>query len=216
MIDVAKMIYTMRKERGWTQAELAGRLHCTKSVISHYETGKRQPNYEMLEALADVFNVPIGFLISDEDRTRELLAINGRVPTGQPIPVTAIVSIPIVGTIRCGPGGLAYQDIEAYVPAANVKHPSECFYLRVVGDSMEPSITEGDLALIRKQDDVESGELAAVVINGEEGTLKRVIKKDGALILQAFNPAYPPRVFTGTDINTVRIAGKVIRTEKEW
>lgn len=102
------------------------------------------------------------------------------------------------------------------MPAANVKHPSECFYLRVVGDSMEPSITEGDLALIRKQDDVESGELAAVVINGEEGTLKRVIKKDGALILQAFNPAYPPRVFTGTDINTVRIAGKVIRTEKEW
>lgn len=206
------MIVSLRNERGWTQTDLAKRLKCSKQAVWMYEKNQRQPSYEMLEAMADVFNVPIGFLISEEDRSK---AMSKQVGANY-IAVDAIVSIPIVGTIRCGPGGLAYQDIEAYVPAANVKHPSECFYLRVVGDSMEPSITEGDLALIRKQDDVESGELAAVVINGEEGTLKRVIKKDGALILQAFNPAYPPRVFTGTDINTVRIAGKVIRTEKEW
>lgn len=212
MIDIGKMIVSLRNERGWTQTDLAKRLKCSKQAVWMYEKNQRQPSYEMLEAMADVFNVPIGFLISEEDRSK---AMSKQVGANY-IAVDAIVSIPIVGTIRCGPGGLAYQDIEAYVPAANVKHPSECFYLRVVGDSMEPSITEGDLALIRKQDDVESGELAAVVINGEEGTLKRVIKKDGALILQAFNPAYPPRVFTGTDINTVRIAGKVIRTEKEW
>lgn len=212
MIDIGKMIVSLRNERGWTQTDLAKRLKCSKQAIWMYEKNQRQPSYEMLEAMADVFNVPIGFLISEEDRSK---AMSKQVGANY-IAVDAIVSIPIVGTIRCGPGGLAYQDIEAYVPAANVKHPAECFYLRVVGDSMEPSITEGDLALIRKQDDVESGELAAVVINGEEGTLKRVIKKDGALILQAFNPAYPPRVFTGTDINTVRIAGKVIRTEKEW
>lgn len=212
MIDIGKMIVSLRNERGWTQTDLAKRLKCSKQAVWMYEKNQRQPSYEMLEAMADVFNVPIGFLISEEDRSK---AMSKQVGANY-IAVDAIVSIPIVGTIRCGPGGLAYQDIEAYVPAANVKHPAECFYLRVVGDSMEPSITEGDLALIRKQDDVESGELAAVVINGEEGTLKRVIKKDGALILQAFNPAYPPRVFTGTDINTVRIAGKVIRTEKEW
>lgn len=212
MIDIGKMIVSLRNERGWTQTDLAKRLKCSKQAVWMYEKNQRQPSYEMLEAMADVFNVPIGFLISEEDRSKAMTKQVG----ANYIAVDAIISIPIVGTIRCGPGGLAYQDIEAYVPAANVKHPSECFYLRVVGDSMEPSITEGDLALIRKQDDVESGELAAVVINGEEGTLKRVIKKDGALILQAFNPAYPPRVFTGTDINTVRIAGKVIRTEKEW
>lgn len=212
MIDIGKMIVSLRNERGWTQTDLAKRLKCSKQAVWMYEKNQRQPSYEMLEAMADVFNVPIGFLISEEDRSK---AMSKQVGANY-IAVDAIISIPIVGTIRCGPGGLAYQDIEAYVPAANVKHPSECFYLRVVGDSMEPSITEGDLALIRKQDDVESGELAAVVINGEEGTLKRVIKKDGTLILQAFNPAYPPRVFTGTDINTVRIAGKVIRTEKEW
>ena len=212
MIDIGKMIVSLRNERGWTQTDLAKRLKCSKQAVWMYEKNQRQPSYEMLEAMADVFNVPIGFLISEEDRSK---AMSKQVGANY-IAVDAIVSIPIVGTIRCGPGGLAYQDIEAYVPAANVKHPAECFYLRVVGDSMEPSITEGDLALIRKQDDVESGELAAVVINGEEGTLKRVIKKDGALILQAFNPAYPPRVFTGADINTVRIAGKVIRTEKEW
>lgn len=212
MIDIGKMIVSLRNERGWTQTDLAKRLKCSKQAIWMYEKNQRQPSYEMLEAMADAFNVPIGFLISEEDRSKELSRQFGT----NYVAVDALISIPIVGTIRCGPGGLAYQDIEAYVPAANVKHPADCFYLRVVGDSMEPMISAGDLALIRKQADVESGELAAVVINGDEGTLKKVIKRDDALILQAFNPKYPPRVFTGDAINSLTIVGKVIRTEKEW
>lgn len=212
MIDVGKTIKSLRSERGWTQDELARRLNCSKQIISNYENGKRQPSYEMLGALADVFNVPMSFMISDEDRGKALSLMYG----SEVMPVSALIMLPIAGSIRCGPGGIAYQDIEGYVQAANIRHPEECFYLRVVGDSMETRIHEGDLALIRKQEDVESGELAAVVIDNEEGTLKRLIKKDNAIILQAFNPAYAPRVFVGKELNSVRIVGKVLRTETVW
>lgn len=212
MINIGKVIQSLRRERGWRQEDVAKRINVTKQALSLYERGQRQPSYETLEALADAFNVPIGTLISEEDRSRELSKQFG----ANYIAVDAVISIPVVGSIKCGPGGLAYQDIEAYIPAANVKHPAECFYLRVTGDSMEPAISAGDLALVRRQEDVESGELAAVMIDREEGTLKKVIKDGDSIILQAFNPAYKPRVFTGEAINRLSIAGKVIRTEKEW
>lgn len=199
-------IKTMRESRNMTQAELGKAIGKNASAISNYEHGTREPDFDTLEAMADAFNVPMSAFIVN------------RTPK-QPFdvfPVENVVEIPVVGTIRCGPGGLAMQEIDGYMPAANVKNPSECFYLRIVGDSMAPRIQEGDLALVRRQPDVESGELAAVVIDGEEGTLKKVIKKQNAIILQAFNPAYPPRVFTGDEIENVCIAGKVIRTEAQW
>lgn len=72
MIDVGKMILTLRKERGMTQSDLAKRLNCTKQSISFYERGKRSPDYLTLEALADIFNVPMAMLISPDDQKREL------------------------------------------------------------------------------------------------------------------------------------------------
>lgn len=195
-----------RKQHNLTQAELAEKLGTSKQVISRYEAGQRSPKISVAAQFAQALGVPLASL-SDAEAAPQI---------PDQVPVASMIALPIVGSIKCGPGGLAYQDIEDYIPAANVKHPDEYFYLRVSGDSMEPRISAGDLALIRKQEDVESGELAAVIINGDEGTLKKVIKRDGAVILQAFNPDYPPRVFTGPDINTLTIVGKVIRTEKEW
>ena len=206
-------IRELRKGRNMTQQDLADTLGVERSSISKYEKGAAIPSDELKIKLANLFDVTIDYILGREGQATVKPQIS---PSGQSIPVTAIVSLPVVGTVKCGPGGLAYQDVEGYVQAANVKHPDECFYLHVTGDSMEPQITEGDLALIRRQPEVESGELAVVVVNSEEGTLKKVLFKDGAVILQAFNPKYPPRVFTGDAINSLTIVGKVIRTEKEW
>lgn len=215
-----KVLMTLRKQHHWTQEEMAKRLHCSKQVISHYENGLRIPSLEMLESMAGLFGVAPSYFMNDVkpiDLEESITFKQSSLPIRHTYSnVTAIVSLPVVGTVRCGPGGLAYQDVEGYVQAANVKHPDECFYLRVTGDSMEPQITEGDLALVRRQPEVESGELAVVVVDREEGTLKKVLFKDGAVILQAFNPKYTPRVFTGEAINSLTIVGKVLRTEKEW
>ena len=92
-------------------------------------------------------------------------------------------------------------------------------FLPVIGtvrDSMEPRIHSGDLALVRRQPDVNSGDLAVVLVDGEEGTLKKIIKKDGMLILQPFNPSYPAMIYSGEDLNYIQIVGKVVETKTRW
>ena len=123
--------------------------------------------------------------------------------------------VPIIGVVRCGSGGLALEEPLGF-EGADVANAEDYFYLRATGDSMEPDVREGDLVLIHKQPEVESGELAVVVVNGEEGMLKRVILKPGAVILQSSNPAYPPRVFIGEETQIVRIAGKAVQSLRKW
>lgn len=208
MSSFGENLRKIRRQRSLTQDEMAELLETSKQVISRYENGQRSPKISVAAKFAELLGIPLSEL-SGEASVDTSSPANTR-------PVDSLVTLPVYGSIRCGPGGLAYQNIEERVLAANVKHPDECFYLRVEGDSMEPRISKGDLALIRKQEDVESGELAAVVIDGEEGTLKKVIKRDGSIILQSFNPDYPPRVFSGPELNEIRIVGKLIRTEREW
>jgi repressor LexA len=86
---------------------------------------------------------------------------------------------------------------------------------RCYGDSMSGiGIYDGDIAIVRIQEDIDCGELAIVIVNGDEGMLKRVRKQEGAIILESANPAYPPRVFTGEAMNTVRIVGKVVEIRR--
>ena len=93
------------------------------------------------------------------------------------------------------------------------------FALKVRGDSMLPEFKEGDIVIVKKQPDVESGEIAVVLINGDEGTLKRVKKTEDGIFLYAFNPAvYEPHFYSNADIENlpVRIVGKVIENRREW
>ena len=189
---------------------MAKRLHCSKQVISHYENGLRLPSLEMLESMAGLFGVAPSYFM------------NNLKPTDAPRPAKAIPftparsMVPIVGQVRCGPGGaLAFEDLQG-AEMADVNDPSEYFYLRAVGDSMEPRIYPGDLVLIHAQPEVESGELAAIIIDEEDGVLKRYIERDGAIILQSYNPEYPPRVFVGSEKARIRIAGRAVQLVRKW
>ncbi len=211
MIDLAKVIRMLRDERGWTQEQLARRLNCSKQTVNNYERNRRAPSYETLERLADVFNVPISFLIAPDDP-----ADAPDIPGLQTLPYTPSKNmVPIIGSVRCGPGGLAFEDLQG-ATTADVANTSEYFYLRAVGDSMEPQIFDGDLVLVHIQPDVDNGALAVVIIDGEEGTLKKYIKKENAVVLQSFNPAYPPRVLVGGEMREIRIAGKVVQSVRKW
>lgn len=221
MVDLGKAIKRLREERKISQTYLAKRIGCTKQAISHYETGRRGVDYVTLEAIADILNVPMTMFMTPEEQKKELQKIySSSGISNDVIQIKAFNRIPIVGTIKGGPGGIAYEDIEGYSEAADLKNADEYFYLRVTGDSMSPRIMSGDLALIHKQYYIESGELAAVIVEGDaepEGTLKKVVKESGAVILEAFNSTvYHPRVFVGEEINRLHIAGKVVRTEARW
>lgn len=192
------------KKKGIDQAHIVSALNITASTVSDWVNGKKYPRVDSMQRLADLLGVKMSVLT--EDHT---------LPSGA-IPLSELHRIRIVGTVRAGVGGLALEDPEGY-EIADVRRPDDYFYLRVVGDSMAPSINEGDLALVRIQSDVESGELAVVVINGDEGTIKKVVKKsDGTIILQAFNPEYDPRIFSGRALSKVHIAGKVVKTIRNW
>lgn len=112
-------IRELRKGRNMTQQDLADTLGVERSSISKYEKGAAIPSDELKIKLANLFDVTIDYILGREGQATVKPQIS---PSGQSIPVTAIVSLPVVGTVKCGPGGLAYQDVEGYVQAANVKH----------------------------------------------------------------------------------------------
>ncbi|MFD1777060.1 LexA family protein [Paenibacillus rhizophilus] len=134
------------------------------------------------------------------------------------IHVGSRIKIPVIGTVTAGPNGLAYDDFhgEEWADEDGVQG-GEYFYLRVRGDSMiGEGILPGDLALVRETPEVENGDLAVVIVNGEEGTLKRIYKTEGGMILQSANPMHQPRIITGQELSLVRIVGKVKETKRRY
>jgi repressor LexA len=117
----------------------------------------------------------------------------------------------VLGTIACGEPILAEQNISEYVYESPERLPAgELFYLRAKGKSMEPTIPDGSLVLIREQPHVENGAVAAVLVNGdEEATLKRVKRQADLLILLPDNPEYEPIIVTPD--NPARIIGRAVQ-----
>ena len=196
----------LRKSRRVSQRALAAALGVTQQAVGKWEMGRSTPDPATIARIADFFGASADYLLGcSGQRQRAAFSAGGE----------QYVSIPIIGTVKAGYDALAFE--EDYGSAvADVHNPQEYFYLLVRGDSMEPQISDGDLALVRRQTDVESGQLAVVLIDGEEGTLKKVIKKDGAVILQPFNPAYPTQVFMGKDLENLQVVGKVVETKRRW
>ena len=131
------------------------------------------------------------------------------------VPYTPGVPVRVIGSVKCGYNGIAYENLDGY-ELADVKDSKDYIWLKVNGDSMEPRIHDGDYALIRIQPDVDSGDIAVVILNGDEGTLKKVIKQDGAIVLQPFNPSCTPQLIAGEKLKDLRIFGKVIETKTKW
>ena len=118
----------------------------------------------------------------------------------------AMIARPRLGAIACGEPILAEQNIEGY---DQIPDFVKCdFTLLCKGDSMIGArIHDGDVVCIKQQPEVENGQIAAVLVDGDEATLKRFYFENGTVTLQAENPAYPPKVFTGDDVNNVRVLG---------
>ncbi|MEM1485747.1 XRE family transcriptional regulator [Oscillospiraceae bacterium PP1C4] len=201
----SERLKALRKECKITQVALAEQLGISQQAVGKWETGRSTPDPMTLRKIADIFGVSTDFLIG-RDTTEDSSAAW---TAGEE------VQVPVLGTVKAGYGALAFQEDYGTEPA-NVKNPADYFYLIVKGDSMEPRIHGGDLALVHRQPNVESGELAVVLVDGEEGTLKRVIKKRDAIILQPFNQAYQAQIFMGEDIQQLAIVGKVVETKTKW
>lgn len=202
----------LRKQRNLSQQDLANQLGYTKSRINMYERGEREPSYEVLEEIADYFNVDLDYLHGKSDipnRNEWLKGINASASTPDNITQMPVMhTTPLVGTIACGTPILAEENREGDVDLPEHIHAD--FALRCKGDSMiNARIYDGDIVYIRQQDTVEHGEIAAVLI-GTEATLKRVFLFDDHITLEAENPQYRPMSYWGDEMNDVRILGKAV------
>lgn len=202
MADFASTIKRLRTERGVTQEQLAAMLNVSRSTIGMYETGSREPDFETCEAIADIFNVDMDYLIGRSPVERKKVVIP---PGFQPMPEMS--SVPLVGRIACGTPILAEQNIEARIGVPALWRAD--FALTCHGNSMAAMIQDGDIVCIRKQPEVENGEIAAVRI-GEEATLKRFYRQGDTVMLQAENPAFSPLVYTRDQLNEITIEGRVV------
>ena len=142
----------------------------------------------------------------------------GKWETGRstPDPQTVARLAEILGTVRAGYGALAFEE-DYGKEYACVKDPENYFFLVVKGDSMEPRISDGDLALVHRQNTLDNGDLGVLVYGADgEGTLKKYIQRGNSVILHPFNPAYEEMVIKGEELDHLYIAGKVVETKAKW
>ena len=200
-----RILRSLRRQKKITQEELGVVLGVAKSTISMYENGKRTPDFEMMEKIADFFNVDMDFLRGKERTTNRLVSSLD----GWLLPVPNTNKRPRLGIISCGVPIDSEQNFDGYDDVPD--HINCDFTLLCDGDSMIGArIHDGDLVYIRQQPTVENGQIAAVLIDGTEKLLKRVYVKPNSIVLQAENPAYEPLFFVGEDMNRVSIIGRAV------
>ncbi|WP_028125178.1 LexA family protein [Eremococcus coleocola] len=190
------------------QAEYNVRI--AKNDLSQYVNDKVEPNQERLFILAKALGVNepwlMGFNVPKYKNDTTISNI---------IEIKQTRNIPVVGTIACGDPILAQENISDTIPFPVELLPSgNLFFLKAQGNSMEPTIKEDALVLIRKQEEVENGEIAAVLVNGDtEATLKKVRKLGDTILLEAINEEYAPYLVNKE--NPARIIGKAIKVVNE-
>lgn len=191
--------------RQMNQTELAKRSQISKSSISRYIKGDWEGKPGAVYALAKALGVTGAWLMG-YDVPMEAEEAPSPIPAGfEPLPEMA--TIPLVGSIACGTPILAEQNIEARIGVPALWRAD--FALTCHGNSMAAMIQDGDIVCIRKQPEVENGEIAAVRI-GEEATLKRFYRQGDTVMLQAENPAFSPLVYTRDQLNEITIEGRVV------
>ena len=196
----AENLKILREKKQITQQQLADKLKISRSTIGMYENGSREPDFETLELIADFFNINMDRLIGNlNPNMKRMIPVLGLVRAG--IPMDAVEHI------------IDYEEI-----GEDMARQGEFFGLQIKGNSMEPRITEGDVVIVRKQPDVESGEIAIVLINGDEATIKKVQKFNGGINLIPSNPAYDVMTYTNEQIEKlpVRVLGKVVELRAKF
>lgn len=212
-MTVGEKIREARLKKGYTQTELAELLgYKSRSSINKIEVEGRDIPRSSVIKFAKALDVTPAYLMGWEDEPKPEQSLYDRFDNLHPV---KLKRFPLLGEIACGEPIYAEEDHESYVSAdANIRAD---FCLKAKGDSMiNADIHDGDVVFIRSQSMVENGEIAAVIIE-DEATLKRVYydRENNRLQLIAENPRYAPLVYTGEELNYIRILGKAVTLMRE-
>ena len=201
-MSISDNIKRIREQFDLTQDELGEIAGVSGGAVSTWERGTAEPRMGAIQKIADHLKISKADIVDDNEATYK--------STG--------VSIPIVSSIVAGLPADVYEDPQEYEEISHeLARTGEFICLKVKGDSMSPVIQDGDLVVIRSQQDVDSGDIAAVRINGDESTLKQVQKSEAGITLIAYNPSvYPPHFYSNKEIEElpIEIDGKVVEMKR--
>lgn len=193
-MNMGDRIKNLRISHNMTQEELGKKIGVQKSAIRKYEKGEVvNIKRATIETLSKIFNVSPSYLMCiDDNNNRNILKTNripvlGKIPAG--IPIELIEDV------------IDYEDISEEM----LKGDREYFGLKVSGDSMNPKYLDSDVLIVQKADDCESGQDCIVMVNGDDGTFKRVIKNKDGIILQPLNPNYEIKFYSNDEIEKLPI-----------
>ena len=214
--SVGKLIYDRRTELGITQKEVADFVGVSEATVSRWESGHiDNMRRDRIAALSNILRLsPLAIMgIDDTD-------LSSRLPNMVPIDARTF-RVPIVGRVAAGRPIVADEEIIGYEYIDNKysKDGHEYFGLRIVGKSMEPTIMDGDIVIVRRQNYVENGEIAIVLIDGEEATAKEVKESADGITLIGHNAAvYTPHFYSAQEVKNlpVQIVGRVVQSIRKF
>lgn len=196
----------IRQENDMTQEELAKKINTSRSNIANYENDKNMPSIEILNKLSEILNCSTDYLLGKSDTRNTTSNIDNS--------NKKIYMCPVYGQISAGQPNWVEECIEGRLPLdpdlMGIVNPEEHFFLRVSGESMNKIIRNGAFALIHKQDIVEDGEIAVVLVNGYDATLKKFTKQGDMIILepQSDDDSFKTQVYDKT--TPIKILGKYV------
>ncbi len=189
-----------------TQKEMADLIGVATSTFNDWMKAKKYPRIDKIELMAHYFGIQKSDLIEDKSKIMNMPKSQG-------------VWIPVLGRVAAGiPINMVTDIIDQEQITEEMAAAGEYFALQIHGDSMEPKMSDGDVVIVRQQDDAESGEVVIATINGDDATCKRLRKYAEGIMLLSTNPAYEPMTFTNHDIEElpVKILGKVVELRAKF
>lgn len=209
---IAKNLKYLRLKHGFSQdyiAEFTGKKSFT--TVQKWESGVSDPSIDIASKLANLYGVSLDDLYY-LDLEKEATTPRAKTRKG--------VRIPVLGNVAAGVPIEAIQEIFDYEEITpELAATGEFFALKIHGASMEPRMVEGDVVIVKKQDDVESGDIAIVLINGNDATVKRVRKQENGITLIATNVnVYEPHYYSNEEITKlpIKILGKVVELRAKF
>ena len=197
----------LRLKHGYkSQQDLASVLFVNQTAVSQWERGVTIPSPPILLKLCEMYGVTTDYLLGRTDEKKERPREKG-------------VRIPVLGCVQAGIPIEAIEDIIDYeeIPESMAKN-GEYFALQVRGDSMEPKFSEGDVVIVRKQESADDGDIAVVLVNGNEATVKKIKRRMDGIMLIPNNPSYDPMFYSNKEIEElpVKIIGKVVELRAKF
>lgn len=197
--------YYMKKKKV-DRNQLCEDLGFKYSTVSEWLSAKKYPRIDSIEKMANYFGIVKSQLIEKNEPSNISAVITS----------DKIYKIPIFASVSAGFGTFAEGNVVEYLPMIidNPYDVPDMIGIQVKGNSMYPKIEDSDIIVVRRQESVDSGDVAVIMIDGEEGVVKKVVYGDDWIELHSFNPEYQTRRFDGAEVQRLRVVGKVLKVVK--